>query len=222
MEKLTYPLLSFQINENAVLGILVGTSYQLVESSPNKLKTVLTDHLTKIYKKDGDYPLLELDDPTLRMIETTMRPTYRMAHSAFPLSNKVKITMPLVYGEAEPGVFECFLPLIDESFYCYDIGQLESLARHFISNALDEKSPEEIYRLAGYPLPVLDIVTLKVKDEAVFSYSWNLPQSPKVLERLAEPGNFLTRRKINQEKISMPNSSSSCAVSNSGKPITPL
>ncbi len=186
MEKLTYPLLSFQLNDEAVLGILVGTPYQLVESSTNKLRTTLTDHLTKIYKKDGDYPLLELGEPALRMIETTLRPTYRMAHSAFPLSSKVKVATPLVYGEAEPGVFECFLPLLDESFYCYDIGQLESLARHFISNALDEKSPEEIYRLAGYPLPVLDIVTLKIKDEAVFSYAWNVPQSPKVLERLAE------------------------------------
>ncbi len=186
MEKLTYPLLCFQLNENAILGILVGTSYQLVEATQNKLKSVLTDHLMKIYKKDGDYPLLELEAPMLRMIETTMRPTYRIGHSAFPLSYKVKIAMPLVYGEAEPGVFECFLPLLDESFYCYEIGQLEALARHFISNSLDEKGPEEIYRLAAYPMPTMDLVTLKVKEDSFFTYTWNVAQSPKVLERLAE------------------------------------
>ncbi len=186
MEKLTYPLLCFQLNENAILGILVGTPYQVVEATQNKLKSVLIDHLTKIYKKDGDYPLLELEAPTLRMIETTMRPTYRFGHSAFPLSSKVKIAMPLVYGEAEPNVFECFLPLLDESFYCYDIGQLDSLARHFISNSLDEKGPEEIYRLAGYPMPTLDVVTLKVKEDSFFTYTWNVTQTPKVLERLAE------------------------------------
>jgi ATP-dependent Clp protease ATP-binding subunit ClpC len=186
MEKLTFPLLCFQLNDDAVLGILVGTSHQIVEASQSKVKAVLTDYLTKVYKKDGDYPLLELEDPTLRILETTLRPTYRIGHSAFPLSAKVKIAVPLVYGEAEPGVYECFLPLLDESFYCYDFGQMDSLARHFISNSLDEKSPEEIYRLAGYPQPSLEIVTLKIKEDAHFTYTWNVTQSPKVLERLAE------------------------------------
>ncbi len=186
MEKLTFPLLCFQLNEDAVLGILVGTSHQIVEASQSKVKAVLTDYLTKVYKKDRDYPLLELEDPTLRILETTLRPTYRIGHSAFPLSAKVKIAVPLVYGEAEPGVYECFLPLLDESFYCYDFGQMDSLARHFISNSLDEKSPEEIYRLAGYPQPSLEIVTLKIKEDAHFTYTWNVTQSPKVLERLAE------------------------------------
>ncbi|MBK8564940.1 MAG: hypothetical protein IPN76_16790 [Saprospiraceae bacterium] len=141
MEKLTYPLLCFQLNEEAVLGILVGTEYQLVETSPQRLRSTLTDHLAKIYKKEGDYPLLELEEPTLKIVETNFRPTYRIGNGAFPLTNKVKLEQPLVYGEAEPGVYECFLPLLDESFYCYDLGQLDSLARHFISNALDEKKP---------------------------------------------------------------------------------
>ncbi|MBI5917218.1 MAG: hypothetical protein HY842_17745, partial [Bacteroidetes bacterium] len=162
MERVTYPLLCFQLNEDAVLGILVGTELQVVESSQRKLKSVLTDHLAKIYKKDGDYPLLELKEPALKMIETTLRPTYRMASGAFPLTGKVKVTTPLVYGEGEPGVYECFLPLLDESFYCYDLAQLDSLARHFLTNALDMETPEEIYRLAGYPPPTLDTVILKV------------------------------------------------------------
>jgi ATP-dependent Clp protease ATP-binding subunit ClpA len=186
MEKLTYPLLCFQLNDEAVLGILVGTEYQLVEATPQKLRSNLTDHLAKVYKKEGDYPLLELEEPTLKMVETSFRPTYRIGNGAFPLSNKVKIEQPLVYGEAEPGVYECFLPLLDESFYCYDLNQLDSLARHFISNALDEKSPEEIYRLAAYPTPSLEIVTLKVKEDSFFSYTWNIEQKPKILERLAE------------------------------------
>ncbi len=186
MEKLTYPLLCFQLNEEAVLGILVGTEYQLVEATPQKLRSNLTDHLAKVYKKEGDYPLLELEDPTLKMVETSFRPTYRIGNGAFPLTNKVKIEQPLVYGEAEPGVYECFLPLLDESFYCYDLNQLDSLARHFISNALDEKSPEEIYRLTAYPTPSLEIVTLKVKEDSLFSYTWNIEQKPKILERLAE------------------------------------
>lgn len=186
MEKLTYPLLCFSLNENAMLGILVGTPYQIVEASASKIKSTLTDHLAKTYKKDGDYPVIELMNPVLRLIETALRPTYRIGHSAFPLSSKLKIAMPLVYGESSPGVFECFLPLLDESFYCYDLNQLDNLARHFINNAMDSKEPEEIYRLANYPLPSLEVVTLKVKEDAYFSYTWDVVQTPKVLERLAE------------------------------------
>lgn len=179
-------MLCFPLNDDAVLGVLVGTSYQVVEENAAKVKSLLTDHLAKVYKKEGDYPLLELESPTLRMLETSLRPTYRLGQSAFPLSSKLKISVPLVFGEAEPGVFECFLPLLDESFYCYDLEQLDSLARHFINNALDEKDPEEIYRLAALPTPQLEVVTLKIKDDVHFNYSWNVQQSPKVLERLAE------------------------------------
>ena len=51
------------------LGILVGTEYSLVERSAKKLKAVLTAHLQKVYKREGDYPYLEMSDPIMRMIE---------------------------------------------------------------------------------------------------------------------------------------------------------
>ena len=186
MEKITYPLLCFKLNEHAVLGIIVGTEYQAVETDARKLKSALTSHLQRQYKKDGDYPLLEMKSPSLKMIEVSLRPTYRWAAGAFPLKGKVKITTPLVFGEGEPGVYECFLPLLDESFYCYEISQLDTLAKHFITNALDQEQPEEIYRMAQYPLPSLEVLTLRVNEEYLFSYEWNKNQTPKNLERLAE------------------------------------
>ncbi len=186
MEKITYPLLCFNLNQHAVLGILVGTEYQAVETDARRLKSVLTNHLQRQYKKDGDYPLLEMKSPALKMIEVSLRPTYRWGAGAFPLTGKVKISTPLVYGEGEPGVYECFLPLLDESFFCYEISQLENLARHFIINALDNEQPEEVYRMAQYPLPSLEVLTLRVNEEYFFSYDWNKTEQPKNLERLAE------------------------------------
>ncbi len=186
MERVTYPLLCFNLTENAVLGILVGTEYQAVEADARKLKSALTNHLQRQYKKDGDYPMLEMNNPVLKMIEVSLRPTYRWGAGAFPLKGKVKISTPLVYGEGEPGVYECFLPLLDESFYCYEISQLDTLAKHFITNSLDQEQPEEIYRMAQYPVPTLEVVTLRVDEERYFTYDWNKQQSPKNLERLAE------------------------------------
>lgn len=186
MQKITYPLLCFPLAQEAVLGLLVGTDYEAVEPSARRLKATLLDHLTKKFKKEGEYPLLEIKEPALRMVEISLRPTFRQSGSAFPLSGKVKFSMPLVYGESEPGVYDCFLPLLDENFYCYDFQQLDSLARHFITNSLDQDAPEEIYRLASYPTPSLETVVLKVKESSQKTYDWNVKPQPKVLERLAE------------------------------------
>ncbi len=186
MEKLNYPLLCFKINEESYLGMLVGTDFQVVDASIRKIKSVLTDHLNRQYQKEGDYPLLELTSPTLKMVEVTIKPTYRNNSGAFPLSKNVRLSTPLVYGEEEPGVYDCYLPLLNENFYCYDLRQLDSLAKHFIISSLDMTPPEELYQYINYPEPTLDLVTLKVNENIFFKYDWNKSQEPKLLERLAE------------------------------------
>lgn len=186
MEKITYPLLCFPLNEGAVLGLLVGTDLEMVEATPRKLKTVLTHYLQKDYKKEGELFPLEMKSPQLRMIGFSLRPTFRLGMSAFPMSGKVSLSMPLVFGEAEQGVYECHLPLLDGSFYCYDLRQLESLARYFIQNALDREPPETIYRIASYPEPVMEIITLRVGKPQRLNYTWNVQRRPEVLESMAE------------------------------------
>ena len=186
MEKINYPLLCFNLGQDAVLGILVGTDYEAVEANPRKLKTVLVSHLQKKYKKDGDYPLFQMNEPQLKMIEFSLRPTVRTGLAAFPLSGKVTLSIPLVYGESEPGVHVCYLPLLDDIFYCYDLQQLEMLARYFIHNSLDQESPEEIYRIANYPEPVMEIVSIRVGKSNRTNFSWNFRRKPEVLESLAE------------------------------------
>jgi ATP-dependent Clp protease ATP-binding subunit ClpA len=186
MKKLDFPLLCFPLKEDAVLGVLVGTEFQVVERNVRRVKTMMTEHLQKEYKKEGEYPEIGLKAPALKMIEASLRPTLRQANSAFPLSYYVKIATPLVFGEDEPGVYQCYLPLLDETFYCYDLRQLDALARHFVVNSLNEASPDEVYRHARYPHPTLELVSLKVKDDPLFSFSWNVNRKSDLLERLAE------------------------------------
>lgn len=186
MQTINYPLLCFPLAEDATLGILVGTEFEAVEASPRKLKALLLEHLKKKVKKDGSYPMLELGQPVLKMVEVSFRPTYRQSNSVFPLSGKVRLSVPLVYGECEPGVYDCFLPLLDENFYCYDLSQLDSLTKHFIHNSLDDEDPELIYRLATYPVPTLETVVLRIKEQPSRNFDVGPKPAPKVLERLAE------------------------------------
>jgi len=55
LEKITYPLLCYQISPDAVLGILIGTDYQTVEKDIPSLKNVLSNHIQQKYKKQNDY-----------------------------------------------------------------------------------------------------------------------------------------------------------------------
>ena len=186
MKKIEFPLLCFHINEESVLGILVGTDYQVVDKSVKKVKSVLTNHLQKLYKRDGDYPLVEIENPAMKFVELSVRPSFRQGNTAFPLKGSVKVGTPLVYGEEEEGVYDCYLPVFNANFYCYDLRQLDTLARHFMKSSLDDMSPEEVFRHVRYPKPEMEVVTLKVKEDNAFNLDWDTAQKPKILERLAE------------------------------------
>ena len=43
MIKINYPLLYYQLHEKAVLGVLVGADYQMVDKDLRRLKTSLLD-----------------------------------------------------------------------------------------------------------------------------------------------------------------------------------
>ncbi|MCR9289512.1 MAG: AAA family ATPase [Bacteroidetes bacterium] len=187
MEKLQYPLLYYQLNESLILGILVGTEIQLIESDLKKMKTVIGTFLQRQYKKNDEYPYVEIQDPKLKIIEVNIRPTYKEQNGSFPLSKKLMVPIPLVYGATTQGTYECYLPLFEESFYYYDPKQFEVLARHICTNILNNKSPRELYRLVNYPKPKLDKVPLKVHEDREIDWdNWNAGRRFENLERLAE------------------------------------
>jgi len=186
MEKLNYPLLYYKIKENRVLGILVGTELQMIDTDLKSLKTTFSTHLTRQYKRYDEYPYIDLEDAKMKTIEVKVRPTYKGNSGSYPMSNSVKVSLPLIYGTTNQGYFECFLPLFGESFYYYEAKQLESLARHFATSLLNTKTPEEIYRLIANPRPNMDMVTLKVHQNRESEWAWNNERRYETLERLAE------------------------------------
>lgn len=187
MENINYPLLHYQLNEKAVLGILVGTDYQVVEKDLRRVKGVISDYLQKQYKKNDTYPYFDIESPRLKVFEIKIRPTFRERRGSYPLPNVVKVPVPVIYGQVDKGYYECFLPLFEQRFYYYDAQQFESLVQHFATNTLNQYGPEQLYRMVQYPEPAMTLITLRVNTERQFNWGkFEYQRKYKTLQRLAE------------------------------------
>lgn len=198
MEIVNYPLLHFKINDSAVLGVLVGTEYQVVEKDVDTVKNVLGNHLHKQYKKHGDYPFFEIDKPKLKIIHVSIRPAYHTEDSAYPIKKTFRVPIPIIYGETGPQQFECYLPLLYRHFNYYEAAQLDTLAQHFATHTLNQLEPEKIYRMLSYSKPELDAVSLKVNlDREVNWGDFNFQRENEILPKLAEqyPSPHSTRKR---------------------------
>ncbi len=187
MEKINYPLLHFDLQEEALLGILVGAGYQAVDKDLRSLRAAMLDHLQRQYKKHDEYPYQAMLSPRLKIIEVNIRPAYRDDTGSFPLSYRLRVPVPVIYGETSQGHYECHLPLLESSFYYYEARQFDALVDHFIISLLNQMEPSEILRLMAYPRPGLDILTLRVKSDRHYNWSgFRYERSYETLSRLAE------------------------------------
>ena len=171
MKVINYPLLCYQFKEDAVLGILVGTEYQVMDKNLKQVKAQLSDFLVKIYKKEDYYPYVDLEKPKLKVVEVKIRPAYKERTGRYPMSKTIVVPVPVVHGETEEGFYECYLPLFDESFYYYDAKQFNSLVQHFATDLLNNLSLEDLYRQLNYPKPSLDFVPLRINENRRFKVS---------------------------------------------------
>lgn len=186
MEIIKYPLLLFPINQQAMLGLLVGTDYQVVEKDERAVKNSLTQYLQKDYKKYDYYPTLEITDPKVKTVEVTVRPSYEKNGVSYPGTQTLKVPITVVYGETESNYHECYLPLLGENFYYYDARQFKSLVAHFASTILNQMTPEQIHQYVLYPKPSLGIIQLRVKNNRDYNWDYSRKRQFKTLNRLAE------------------------------------
>lgn len=187
MEKINYPLLCYEIGDDHQLGMLVGSEIKAIDKDIASIKSSIQDHLHKQYKKFDYYPTFDIKEPRLKVIQVSVRPTYRDSSGAFPVSYQLKVPVALVYGETDHNYYDCYLPLFNHSFYYYDPKQFESLAKHFATNYLNQLSPNKIYNLLRYKKPVLDIISLRVNTNRDTNYSGlNYQREYHTLNRLAE------------------------------------
>lgn len=201
MEKIHYPLLYYPLQANALLGILVGTNYQVVDKDLRSIKASLSEHLSKQYKKYDTYPYMDILEPRMKVFEVSIRPSYKEKFGSYPVSYSLKVPIPVVYGETDQGYFECYLPLLEESFYYYDARQFEALVQHFATNLLNQLPPEKIFRLMAYEKPKMDTVVLKIKEDKSSNWEgFQFEREFRVLNRLTErfPYSKTERRNISR------------------------
>ncbi|PHN07471.1 AAA family ATPase [Flavilitoribacter nigricans] len=202
MERITYPLLYFDIAPQVVLGFLVGTDLQVVEKDLERVKLNLGNYLQRQYKKYDDYPFVDLIDPKLRIMDFEVRPTYRDDGGSYPLSQAVKVPVAIIYGATEQDNYACHVPSLNGSFYYYEPKQFESLVQYFVTNALNQLDPPAVYKLLRYRKPKLDKVILKVNaDRDFFRFGRVRPRDYPTLKRLTEPYPFPRNKRKQQSHL---------------------
>jgi len=187
MKILQFPILYFELSDDAVLGLLVGTKHQMVGKDLRTVKKSILEHLQKIYKKRAEYIDLGLEEPRLKMVEVKVRPRERLGKGTFVNNTDVKIPLAIVHGE-EDEQFVCYIPMLNEHFYFYDSRQMKTLINHFAVDHFNRMSPKQIYRHLNYPKPKLDMFTMKAKEEEEvdwdkFKFEFEFDVLPKLAEK---------------------------------------
>lgn len=189
MDTITLPLLVYALQEQTVLGLLLGTNIQQVGSDENTIKAAMTDYLDNQYKKYNDYPQLDITQPRLKTVTIKIRPTHRRYGHLTPATKALEIPLSLVYAKDKSGNYTCFFPIIEESFNCQNAKEIDHLAREVGWKALSDMSPKRLFQLKSYPKPKLTEIQLRVKKEK--PQRWKAFQQQQrtyeLLNRIATP-----------------------------------
>lgn len=154
-----YPLVCWQLDEDSVFGVLLGTGLEGVERNSKRLKTALAETVQKERERDRYVPDPDIDDPRLRIVKVQVNLAHQTDKGSFPVPTPTEIAVAAVYGaKASEGWLKCWLPWLDESFHYYDESQLNMLIQHYTRDRLDGKSPEEAQRYVPRSTPWLELV----------------------------------------------------------------
>jgi ATP-dependent Clp protease ATP-binding subunit ClpC len=188
MENLTYPVIYFELDDNTVLGGIVGTRYQVVDSDIRAVKGSIKDWLQKQYKKYDWYLSSNIEQYKMKVFEVKIRPTYRNADRSFPSSFVLKVPVVAIFGQTNEDYYECHLPLLGERFVYYDAKLLPSLVQNFATNLLTQQTPESLFRQLTNAEAKLDEISFRVNlnRDYGFKNNWNFNRRFQALESMAE------------------------------------
>jgi len=167
MATLSYPLVCWQLDDDAVCGILLGTDYQVIERSARRVKAALAETLQRERERDGYVPEPDIDDARLKLVHVSVSLAHRTERGNFPEPRATDFHVAAVFGQnEEDGYAKCYLPWLDQSFYYYDDAQLPVLIEHYTRECLDGLSPETAQRYLMPSVPWLDQIDVRRDDRA--------------------------------------------------------
>ena len=167
MPTLNYPLVCWQLDDDSVFGLLLGTELQAVERNAKRLKTALAETLQRERERGHWVPEPDIDEARLKLVEVSVSLAHRTPKGSFPVPTPTRFTVAAVYGSNEAdGYSKCYLPWLDESFYYYDDAQLPVLIEHYTRDRLDGMAPEDAQRYLMRATPWLEQVESRHDDRS--------------------------------------------------------
>ena len=180
-----FPVLTMQLDDHQVLGMLVGTKQKTLGHSTADVLLKISKDLTKNYRKSGTYPNAYFKQVNLKSIKVSLHPSYTINRTLSPLSNEIEVPVWAVYGKVNANYEECILPFLNVSFRYRSLNRLNALISHYGSYYLNKITPNKIFQMVMMPEPQLNTVQLKVKGHRKSNFR-NAPLLKKEYELLSK------------------------------------
>ena len=190
-----FPLVIWQIDDDTLMGQIVGTGYSVIDKTPGDVKRAATDYLNKIIKDDGYLYPPEIEFPIMKSYAVEVQLTYREASRIYPLPNTTRFTIPAIHEDnSRKNSGQCFLPLFHMDFYYYDGNQLKSLIEHFIRDFFEREAPERALQYKMRSIPTMDIIKVSMKNQLNYSFNDKV-EIPEILKEVADQLPFAKRER---------------------------
>ncbi len=201
MAQAEFPIVCWQVNDETVMGKVLGTSMALVDTDARKIKRAASEGISRQIR-DGYYiEAPEMEAPQLHVYTVEVQLSYRDDQGSYPLSSMTPFKVAAVYGNiTESGFGECYLPYFDESFYYYNQAQRSDLIQHYTREFLQHSDPEQAYQYIQPSAPWLETVRANVSPP---KSQWaRETKPPKILMELADA--LPTAKKIRRRMTRLP------------------
>lgn len=185
MKKITYPILCYSLGEKGVLGLLVGTNYQLVENDMKSLKNSFLTYIKKDYKKLNYYVQTGIVNPKLKLNNVKVRPYYETPSGVSPGVVEYKISLPIIYGEFQEGGYKAYIPTFNRSFLFQRINQLNTLSSYLGNGLLAQLSPSKLMAELSRKTPFLEELEFRVNPNRNNSSNWSWEPNIEKLQKIA-------------------------------------
>ena len=108
MPTLSYPLVCWQLDDDAVFGMLLGTEFQAVERNVKRLKTALAETLQRERERGRYVPDPDIDDARLKIVNVPVSLAHRTPKGSFPVPTPAEFAVAAVHGaNAGEGYSKC-------------------------------------------------------------------------------------------------------------------
>ncbi|MEJ2610129.1 MAG: AAA family ATPase [Candidatus Thiodiazotropha sp.] len=188
MAKLYFPIIFQPLNEDHLLGTVLGEDKYFVGANRSGIKRSASEWLQK---ESRDFWVDEptITNPQLTFHNVTLQLSYRDNETdrAFPLSGKTSFRVAAVHSERREDInhSECFLPYLNQRFYYYDSKQLDTLIHHFTRDFLEQLKPESVLQYIMQAEPTLDVISIPARDNK--KRRQYRAKVPEILKTVTEP-----------------------------------